>query len=177
MRNPTDAAQANNSGIPTLQPIGFGEILDITFSLYRKYFLLFLAIVIIHFFGKLVEYSLENFLSDFPLKNLIVSSVSEPAMFVSMGGIIIATATTYLGKRTTSSAVLRSTLQRFFTMLGGYVLWLLCFVIALSSLGFFCIPCGTRTIFGLIISGSIHRHTDSNLFCSSLAIRGRINFD
>ena len=137
MRNPTDTAQANNSGIPTLQPMGFGEILDITFSLYRKYFLLFLAIVIIHFFGKLVEYSLENFLSNFPLKNLIVSSVSEPAMFVSMGGIIIATATTYLGKQTTSSAVLRATLQRFFTMLGGYILWVLCFIIPLISLGFF----------------------------------------
>ena len=137
MSNQIDTVQVSNSGVPTLQPMGFGEILDTIFSLYRKYFLLFLAIVIIHFFGKLVEYSLENFLSDFPLKNLIVSSVSEPAMFVSMGGIIIATATTYLGKRTTSSAVLRSTLQRFFTMLGGYVLWLLCFVIALSSLGFF----------------------------------------
>lgn len=133
----TDATQANNSNTPILQAMGFGEILDITFSLYRKYFLLFLAIVIIHFFGKLVEYSLENFLSDFPLKNLIVSSVSEPAMFVSMGGIIIATATTYLGKQTTSSAVLRSTLQSFFTMLGGYVLWLLCFMISLISLRFF----------------------------------------
>ena len=117
--------------------MGFGEILDITFSLYRKYFLLFLGIITIHFFGKLVEYSLENFLSDFPIKNVIVSLVSEPSMFISMGGIIIATATTYLGKRTTSIAVLRSTLQRFFTMLGGYILWLLCFLISLSSLGFF----------------------------------------
>lgn len=115
----------------------FSEILDTTFSLYRRHFLLFLGIITIHFFGKLVEYALENFLSDFPLKNLIVSSVSEPAMFVSMGGIIIATATTYLGKRTTSSAVLRSTLQSFFTMLGGYILWLLCFMIPLISLGFF----------------------------------------
>ena len=115
----------------------FAEILDITFSLYRKYFLLFLGIITIHFFGKLVEYSLENFLSKFPLKNFIVSLVSEPAMFVSMGRIIIATATTYLGKQTTSSAVLRSTLQRFFTMLGGYILWLLCFMIPLISLRFF----------------------------------------
>ena len=137
MLHSSDTGQTNSSNAPILQPMGFGEILDITFSLYRKYFLLFLGIITIHFFGKLVEYSLENFLPNFPLKNLIVSSVSEPAMFVSMGGIIIATATIYLGKQITSSAALRSTLQKFFIMLGGYALWLLCFVISLSSLRFF----------------------------------------
>lgn len=137
MLSPTDTVQVNNSNTFTLQPMGFAEILDIIFSLYRRHFLLFLGIITIHFFGKLVEYSLEHFLSNFPVKNFIVNLVSEPSMFISMGGIIIATATTYLGKRTTSIAVLRSTLQRFFTMLGGYILWLLCFLISLSSLGFF----------------------------------------
>ena len=119
--------------------MGFSEILDTTFSLYRQYFLLFLGIIVIHFFGKLVTYALEGFLSNISLKSVIASIAGEPFALVSMGGIIVASAITYLEKHTTSRAALRYTLKRFFPMLGGYLLWLLFFSIAIfgivSSLG------------------------------------------
>ena len=109
--------------------MGFSQILDTTFSLYRKYFLLFLGIIAIHFFGKLADYSLKGFFSNSLLKDLIVSVVSEPFAFVSMGGIIVVSAVTYLGRHITSRAALRYTLKRFFPMLGGDLIWTLLFVI------------------------------------------------
>ena len=134
MLSPTDTGQATNSNTSTLQPMGFSEILDTTFSLYRKYFLLFLGIIAIHFFGKLAEYSLEGFPSNFPLKTVIASLISEPFAFVSMGGIIVVSATTYLGRHITNRAALYYTLKRFFPMLGVELLWLLLLVIPLISI-------------------------------------------
>ncbi|MDE0683297.1 MAG: hypothetical protein OXI63_10315 [Candidatus Poribacteria bacterium] len=134
MLNPNEATQLYDSNTSTLQPMRFSEILDTTFSLYRKYFLLFLGIIALHFFGKLVTYSLEGFLPNIPLKSVIASLVSEPFAIVSMGGIIIASAITYLGRHITSRDALRYTLQRFFPMFGGYLLWLLFFVIPFISI-------------------------------------------
>ncbi|MCY3742123.1 MAG: hypothetical protein OXH00_13995 [Candidatus Poribacteria bacterium] len=134
MLNPNEATQLYDSNTSTLQPMRFSELLDTTFSLYRKYFLLFLRIIALHFFGKLVTYSLEGFLSNIPLKSVIASLVSEPFAIVSMGGIIIASAITYLGRHITSRDALRYTLQRFFPMFGGYLLWLLFFIIPFISI-------------------------------------------
>ena len=114
--------------------MGFSQILDTTFSLYRKYFLLFLGIIAIHFFGKLADYSLKGFFSNSLLRGLIVSVVSEPFAFVSMGGIIVVSAVTYLGRHITSRAALRYTLKRFFPMLGGDLIWTLLFVIPFISI-------------------------------------------
>ncbi len=135
MLNPADTTQANSSNMLALQPMGFSEILDTIFSLYRKYFLLFLGIIALYFFGNLVAYSLEGLLSNFPLKTVIASLANEPFAITSMGGIIVVSAMAYLGKRITSRAALRHTLQRFFPMLGGYLIWLLFFVIPFMSLG------------------------------------------
>ena len=55
MLNSSDIGQTNDSNIPLLQPMGFGEILDTIFSLYRRRFLLFLSIIAIYFFGGKVE--------------------------------------------------------------------------------------------------------------------------
>jgi len=137
MLNPNDATQANNSNTSTLQPMGFSEILDTTFSLYRKYFLLFLGIIAIHFFSKLADYLLKGFFPNGLLKDLIVGGISEPFALVSMGGIIVASATTYLGRHITSPAALRYTLQRVLPMLGGYLLWLLFFAIPLIGISLF----------------------------------------
>ena len=136
MLNSNEATQSNDSNTSILQPMGFSEILDTTFSLYRKYFLLFLGIIAIHLFGKLADYSLKGFLSNSLLEDLIVSVVSEPFVFVSMGGIIVVSATTYLGRYITSRAALQYTLKMFFPMLGGYLLWLLFFAILLMGIVF-----------------------------------------
>ena len=98
MRNPTDAAQANNSGIPTLQPMGFGEILDTIFSLYRRHFLLFLGIIAFVFSENLVRYLLGRFLPSFFLKSYIIEFIGISFALIGMGGIIVVTATIHLGR-------------------------------------------------------------------------------
>lgn len=132
MLNATDATQTNRGTTPTLQPMRFSEILDTTFSLYRKYFWLFLGIIALQFFSQLVAYSLEGFLSNQPLISVIASSASAPLEIVSMGGIIVVSASTYLGRHITSRTALRYVLQRFFPMSGGYLLCLLIFAIPLG---------------------------------------------
>ena len=111
--------------------MGFGEILDITFSLYRKHFSLFLGIIAVHFFGALVKYSLTGFLQDSDLKNLVPHLVNMSFALVSMGGVIVATATIYLDDHITSTAALKQTLHRFWHLLGGYLLWTTVLVIPL----------------------------------------------
>ena len=129
MRNPTDAAQTNNSGIPTLQPMGFGEILDTIFSLYRRHFLLFLGIIAIYFFGGLVEYVLWHLLPGFFLKFYIINLVGLSFSLVSMGGIIAATATIYLGEHITILDVLKQALHRLWHICVCHFPWSLTFEI------------------------------------------------
>ena len=154
MLKTTDIAQASNSNTPTLQPMGIGEILDTTFSLYRKHFLLFLGISTFYFFGSLVTYSLEGFFEGSDLKNFVPNLVSIPFSLVSIGGIIIATATTYLGGHITSADALKQTLRRFWHLLGGYLLWTTVLVIPLIVtllLSIFFITRGTSSVSVLFI--------------------------
>ena len=129
MLNPNDATQSNNSNTSTLQPMGFGGILDTTLSLYRKHFRLFLGIITLHFCGKLVVYLLARFLPDFPLKDLVTDLVHMPFGLISMGGIIVATATIYLGKHLTSRDALQQAGHRFWQLLASHLPWSLVFVI------------------------------------------------
>ena len=120
----------NNDNTPTHQPMGFGEVLDTTFSLYREHFLLFLGIISLGFCGNVVEYLLGRFLPNFPLKNFVTDLVSVPFVLISMGGIIVATATIYLGGNiTTSREALKQTLHRFWQMLACLLPWSLVFEI------------------------------------------------
>ena len=140
----TDATQANNSNTPILQAMGFGEILDTTFSFYRKHLLLFLGIIAVHFFGALVKYSLTGFLQDSDLKNLVPHLVNMSFTLVSMGGVIVATATIYLDDHITSTAALKQTLHRFWHLLGGYLLWTTVLVIPIIASLLFLTPFITR---------------------------------
>ncbi|MYB95895.1 hypothetical protein F4054_01110 [Candidatus Poribacteria bacterium] len=125
----TDTVQANNSNTSILQPMGFSEILDTTFSLYRKHFRLFLGIISLHFCGHLVVYLLWLFLPNVPVRNLVTEFVDIPFGLISMGGIIAATSTIYLGKHITSRDALQQTGHRFWQMLGSLLPWSLVFVI------------------------------------------------
>ena len=127
MLNRTDAAQPNNSNTSTRQPMGFGEILDTIFSLYREHFPLFLGFVAVDFCGNLVVYFLARFLPNFPLKDLVTALVGMPFGLVSMGGIIVATATIHLGKRLRSLDALQQVGQRFRQMLVCHLPWNLVF--------------------------------------------------
>ena len=109
--------------------MGVGEILDITFSLYRKHFLLFLGIIAVYFFGSLLTYSLEGFLQDTNLKKFVANHANTPFMLVSMGGVIVATAAIFLERHTTSADALKQSFRRFLSLLGGYLLWVTILVI------------------------------------------------
>ena len=151
MSNATDTIQTNNSNTPTLQPMGVGEILDITFSFYRKHFLLFLGIITVYFFGGLVKYSLEGFLSNSGLQGAIPNLVNIPFALLSIGGIIVAAATIYLGGNITSTDALQQTLRRFWDLLVCYTLWVLVvgipfILIFLLSIFFLSIPLSSVSI-------------------------------
>ena len=134
MSSQTDTVQTDNSNTLTRQPMGVGEILDITFSIYRQHFLLFWGIIAVYFFGNLVTYSLDGFLQDSSPRNLLPNLTTIPFLLVSMGGVIIATATIYLGADIpTSTDTLKQTLSRFWHLLGGYLLWTLALVIPLFA--------------------------------------------
>ena len=154
MLNATDATQTNRDTTPTLQPMRFTEILDTTFSLYRKHFLLFLGIITVYFLGSLVTYSLEGFLQDTALKDLVPNLVSIPFVLVSMGGVIVATAAIFLDRHITSTRALKQTLPRFWHLLGGYLLWaavlIIPFIVSLLFLTSFVIR-GTSSISILFI--------------------------
>ncbi len=125
MLNSSDTGQTDNSSTPTLQPMGVSEILDITFSFYRRHFLLFLGVITFYFFGSLVKHSIESFLHGSDLKNLVANLVDMPFEVVSIGGIIVATATIYFGGHITSSAALKRSLRHFWHLWGCYFLWAL----------------------------------------------------
>lgn len=127
MLSPTDTTQTNISNTSTLQSMGFGEILDTIFSLYRKHFPLFLGIVGLDIFGNLVMYLLVRFLPHFPLKGLLTDLVGMPFGLVSMGGIIIATTTVYFGKHLRSLDALQQARHRFWQMLACHLPWNLVF--------------------------------------------------
>ena len=127
MLSPTDRVQVNNSNTSTLQPMGFGEILDTIFSLYRKHLRLFLGIVAVDFCGNLVVYFFARFLPNFSLKGLVTALVGMPFGLVSMGGIIVATATVYLGKRIRSIDALKQAGHRFWHLSACHLLWDLVF--------------------------------------------------
>ena len=123
MLNATNATQTNRGTTPTLQPMGFSELLDTIFNLYRKHFSLFLGIVALDICGNLVIYLLARFLPNFPLKDLLTDFVGMPFGLVSMGGIIIATATIYLGKHLRSLDALKQALYQFRQMLACHLPW------------------------------------------------------
>lgn len=127
MPNPTDATQAANKNTPILQPMGFGEILDTIFSLYRKHFSLFLGIAAVDFCGTLLVYFLGRFTPNFPLKDLVTDLVLMPFGIVCMGGIIVATATVYLGKHITIRDALKRTGNRFWHLSACHLPWNLVF--------------------------------------------------
>ena len=125
MLNSSDIGQTNDSNTPPLQPMAVSEILDVTFSFYRRHFLLFLGVITLYFFGSLVKHSMESFLYGSDLKNLAANFADMPFAVVSIGGIIVATATIYLGGHITSSAALKWSLRHFWHLLGCYLLWAL----------------------------------------------------
>ena len=119
----------SNRNTSTRQPMRFSEILDTTFSLYRKHFLLFLGIISLDFCGRLVGYLIWRFLPGFLLKDIVIDLISMPFRLVSMGGIIIAVATIYLRGCITCRDALKQAGHRFWQLLACSLVWSLVYVI------------------------------------------------
>lgn len=136
MSDATETSYAEINDISKLQPMGVGDILDTTFSLYRKHFLLFLGIASIYFFAILIEYFLKGLISSTIQKALIPTLTAIPFAIVSIGGVIFASAAVYLGENITGSAALKQVFKRFFPVLGSHLIWRLFFVFTFLSIGF-----------------------------------------
>ena len=136
MLNPTDAVQPNNNNTPSLQPMRFSEILDTTFSLYRKHFLLFLGVLAPYFRGSLIQYSLEGFLANHAANDLIANLVNIPFALIGISGIIVGAGTIYLGRDITSTDALKQAIRSFWKLLVCQILWSLVLVVPLLTLSF-----------------------------------------
>lgn len=113
-----------------LRPLTMGEILDRTFSLYRRHFLLFIGIsgipqiLVLAFSIAQIFYTPRTFRA--MIVNLGVALafvvVSLVAYLFSQGGAILAVSDLYLGRPTTIGASLRSVWDDFGSLLGVVIL-------------------------------------------------------
>lgn len=114
-------------GMTPLKPMGFGEILDTAFSLYRKHFSLFLGLVAFSVFGELtvhlfLDFSVSFFSRYFLLGiGMVIFAVTFST--IGIGGIVIGTGTAYLSEEITIRSVLQRSIQRFWQLLRCLLLW------------------------------------------------------
>ena len=133
MSTHNDTPQNHNSE-PTavttpLKPMGFGDILDATFSLYRKHFSLFLGLVAFCVLAELASHLLVDFSEFFfdrsPLLGIATVLITVTFSIIGIGGIVIGSGATYLGENITIHSVLQQTMEKFWQLLGCFLLWLL----------------------------------------------------
>ena len=130
MSQPKDSLKASDGEVSTaasLQPLGFTDILDNMFSLYRNHFRLFATICSVYFIIGLAADLLNGIsvlllpsadgLSSISGVGGLVSSVASLvailAMFAVIGTLFFGVTQVYLGKRVTARAAFRQTKRRF----------------------------------------------------------------
>ena len=131
MLEPNDTSQNHNSEptVPTttLKPMRFGDILDTTFSLYRKHFWLFLGLVAFSVLAELALHLLLDFSQFFfdrsPLLGVAIVLIAITFFIIGTGGIVIGSCATYLCENVTIRSVLQRTMDRFWQLLGCFLLW------------------------------------------------------
>jgi len=151
MLEPTDASHVDSGETeakPVLQPMTFTEILDAMFTLYGKHFRLFLGVSAVYLFFSLgLELSSAIFRANVePMDIITVTRVLTFTAFVLcstsvvyllvVGGLIFASARVYLEQHATPRKALAQGVRRFWSHLGGSVLWFLSVgVVALTLVG------------------------------------------
>ena len=136
MSQPTDSSHAKNSEVGAtvpLQPMGFADILDAMFSLYRNHFRLFVSICGVYFVWIIVInllISISRFLfasSDqfhmFTLMKNGLIVISAVVMLLVKGGLVVGSAQAFLGRRITASAAFKQAKRRFLPYLGSNLLY------------------------------------------------------
>lgn len=133
MQEHNDTSRNHNNestvGTTALKPMRFEDILDTTFSLYRKHFFLFLGLVAfsllselaLHFLGDFSEF----FLDRSSLLGVAIVLIAITFLIIGTGGIVLGSGATYLCENVTIHSVLQRTMDRFWRLLGCFLLWLL----------------------------------------------------
>ena len=121
MPEQTDPSQANNVP-PKLRAMGFGELLDTTFSLYRAHFRSFLGIATAYFIAMLIGVSI-SFFDDWIGKStktvlwfLTIGVILCVSVFV-VSALVCASAQAYLDGKIRTRNVLKQAKRQFFRCL------------------------------------------------------------
>lgn len=137
MSQPKDSLKASDDEVSTaasLQPMGFADILDSMFSLYRNHFRLFASICSVYFLiglaadllngiSVLLLPSADDLSSISGVGGLVSLVASLVAMFAVIGALFFGVTQVYLGKRVTASAAFRQTKRRFWPFFVGGLLY------------------------------------------------------
>jgi hypothetical protein len=133
MQENTDLAPENNNqtAIPAMQPMSFTDILDGMFTLYRSHFRLFMGIAVVYL---VVGFCIDQMYMYFTIERGMQYSftILFGYLFVTLllsllvgGGLIFASAHAFLKRDITAGDALRQTLQRFLSLAGSMLLWIL----------------------------------------------------
>ena len=127
MSEKIDPSQTHNA-LPTLRALGFGELLDTTFSLYRTHFWSFLGIASVYFIAMGIGVSICFFDDSAGRAEMItiwvptVVAVFGVSLFV-VSGLVFATAQAYLGKSIRMGVVLGGAGRQFFRCFVGSLIY------------------------------------------------------
>ena len=127
MSEQTNSSQANNEP-QKLRPMGFGDLLDAIFSLYRAHFLPFFAIASGYFIAILIVISIV-FLDDSVGRGVKIAiwistvSVIFGVLIFVVSGLVFAGTEAYLSRNIRIGAVLRQTMPRFLPCFVGSLLF------------------------------------------------------
>ena len=129
MLQPNDSSGASNGEETTsasLQPMGFTDILDSMFSLYRNHFRLFVSICSVYFVcgfvvNLLIGISTVAAASSGETSMLILITgvltlISSVVMLFVIGGLVFGSAQAFLGKRITAGTAFKQTKRRFWPL-------------------------------------------------------------
>ncbi len=133
MQEHTDLAPKNNSqtAIPAMQPMSFTDILDGMFTLYRSHFRLFMGIAVVYL---VVGFCMDQMYMYFTIERGMIGALTLPFFYLfgvfllSLlvgGALIYASAHAFLNRDITAGDALRQTLQRFLSLVGSALLWIL----------------------------------------------------
>ena len=138
MLQPNDSLQTNDSEASTttsLQPMGFTDILDTIFSLYRNHFRLIFGICLVYFV-LMLGLNLLMGISTFYFSNsglwgiaigipVITSWITILISLFSIGALLFAGAQSYLGRQIATGTAFRQITRRFWSYLGSNILYIL----------------------------------------------------
>lgn len=169
MSEQTNPSQVNNEP-QKLRAMGFGDLLDAIFSLYRAHFLPFLAIASGYFIAILIVISivfLDNSVGRGAKIAIWISTVSATfgfSVFI-VSGLVFANTEAYLNGKIRVGAVLRQAMPRFLPCFVGSLLF--------GLLAFLCVLL-PNILFGVLISSYISTVDDLrsiNAFLLNFTIR------